>query len=323
MKRFQTTRAIALIIAAGLLSTVMLASAQTNYPTKPLTFVLSSGAGSSVDVMARTISKIAEKYLGEPIGVLNKPGGSGAVAMAYLLSNPANGYTIWAATKTFPVAMNTTLKQYSMNQFEPLVRVEIDPFTIAVQANSPYKTLSDLLKAAKAKPGSITVGGFGSSSPHHLATVRLMSLTNTKFTWVPFSAGSRAMAALLGGHVDAVLSNPSTLKQNVLAGKLRMLAVASDQRLKDFPDTPTFKELGVNLVDAQWRGIFLKAGTPSAVVAKLGAAFKKAIADPAFQTYLKKSNQEDGFMGPAAFTSFVGQQMNQIKTIVNQVGFGQ
>lgn len=294
-----------------------------NFPEKEITVVVNTKAGSSVDVMARTIAKVAEKYLGQPVVVLNKPGGDGAVAMSYVLGQPADGYHIWAGTKTLSAALNTNLKQFKVSDFQPLVRVQVDPFALGVRAEAPWQSLRDLIEDAKANPGKIQVGGFGSASAHSLAAYRLMYRSGAEFTWVPFDAGSEAMTAVLGGHVDVVHSNPSTLQQHVESGKLRILAVAADERLADFPDVPTYKEEGVDMVDSQWRGLFLKAGTPEPIVEKLHEAFKQAIKDPEFQEYLKNTKQIDGYLGPDDFTAFVEEDVEAAKEIIERVGLGQ
>ncbi len=304
---------IALLAVVGSLVTGA-ASAQ-NFPNKPITMILSSGSGSSVDIMARTLAKVAEKELGQPVVVSNKPGGDGATAMAELLSNRADGYTLWAATKTFPVALNTNLKQFKAADFQPLVMVQVDPFALVVQSNAKWKNLNEFLADAKAK--RMNVGGFGTSSPHGLFNYFLAKNSGAKLNWIPHDAGSKALTALMGGHLDAVVSNPSSMMSQVKAGTLRILAVATPERLKDLPNVPTFKEQGYDMVDSQWRGFFVKAGTPAPVVAKLDAALKRAIESKEFQDYLVKTVQYSGYMGPKEFSAYVKKEIDQIAPIAD------
>lgn len=322
MKNLTTKMTWVLVSLALFVSSGVIAQ-QNDFPNRSVTLILSSGPGSSVDVMARTLARLAEPHIGQSITVLNQPGGNGAVAMANLLNRPADGYHLWAVTKTYPVALATTLQQFSPDDFQPLVRVQVDPFALAVQVNSPWETLEDFLEAARGAPGELTVGGFGSASPHALFTYRLMDRTSTEVIWIPFDAGSDATTALLGGHVDAVLSNPSTLQQHVSAGSLRMLAVASEERIADFADTPTFTEQDIDLIDSQWRGLFVRSGTPDEIVARLDDAFQRAIADPEFQEYLNNTHQLDGYQGPEEFSSFVEQELEDVRAIVERVGFGE
>ena len=194
-----------------------------------------------------------------------------------------------------------------MEDFQPLVRVQVDPFALAVRGDSEFETLQDFLDASQDR--TLNVGGFGSASPHGMFNFRLADETGADLTWIPFQAGSDAITAVLGGHVDAVISNPSSMMSQVEAGSMRILAVATEERGEDLPDTPTFIESGVNLVDSQWRGLFVKAGTPPEVLATLDEALMAAIKSPEFQEYLDRTIQADGYMGPEEFTAFVEQEM--------------
>lgn len=313
-----TTQAGAMLRAATILGAALVSSSSfaQGFPSKPINLVLSSGPGSSVDVMARTLAAVTEKELGQKVIVINKPGGDGAAAMADLLGKRADGHTVWAVTKTFPVALRTTLTQFKATSFQPLVRVQVDPFALAVRADSPYRSLEEFLSAARTAPKR--VGGFGSASPHGLFNFRLAEASKTKLTWLPYGAGSEAITALLGGHVDAVVSNPSSMMQQVRGGTMHILAVATETRGADMPDTPTFKESGYDLVDTQWRGLFVKAGTPKAILDRLDAAFRKAIKDPVFQDYLKKTVQEDGYLGPDAFAAFVEKEIVDAESVADR-----
>lgn len=287
------------------------AAAAQEFPGQSFTMILSSGSGSSVDVMGRTLASVVEDELGQTVVVENRPGGDGAIAMTDLLGAEADGYTWWAATKTFPVAMSTTLSQFNMDDFQPLVRVQVDPFALAVRGDSEFETLQDLIDAGKER--QISVGGFGSASPHGLFNFRLADATGANLTWIPFGAGSQAVTALLGGHVDAVVSNPSSMISQVEAGALRILAVATEERAEDLPDTPTFIESGVDLVDAQWRGLFTRAGTPDDVMEALDTALEAAIRSDEFQDYLERTLQKDGYMGPAEFAEFIAREMEGVE----------
>lgn len=294
-----------------------------DFPNKPLTIVVNTNPGSSVDVMARTVAKIAEKYLGQPVVVDNRPGGDGAVAMGYVLSQPADGYTLWAGTKTLVSALNTTLKHYSVDDFQPVIRIQDDPFALGVRKDSPFKDLKDLIAFAKENPGKIKIGGFGAASAHTIAAYDLMYRAGIEMTWVPFDSGGDGITAVLGGHIDVSHSNPSSFRQFVESGDLRMLAVAANERLPDFPDVPTYKEQGVDMVDSQWRGLFVKGGTPEAIVNKLHDALKQTIEDPEFREYMKTSNQFDGYMNPQDFKAAIVAEYEAAKRVVEQVGLAQ
>jgi putative tricarboxylic transport membrane protein len=295
-------------------------SNDSKFPSDTITIVVNTNPGSSVDVMARTVAKVGEKYTDQPIVVENRPGGDGAIAMSHVLNQDANGYTVWAGTKTLVGALNTTLDHFSVDDFQPVIRIQEDPFALGVPADSQFNTLEDVIQYAKEKPGELDIGGFGSTSAHTLAAYRLMYLSDIEMTWVPFDAGSDGITNVLGGHIDISHSNPSSFKQFVESGDLKMLAVASEERLEDYPDVPTYKEQGVDMVDSQWRGLFVKGGTPDDKVQKLHDLFKQIIEDEEFVEYMESSNQNNGYLSPKEFKESIVKEYEEAKEIVERVG---
>jgi tripartite-type tricarboxylate transporter receptor subunit TctC len=289
-----------------------LVQAQDKYPTKPITIISHTAAGSPTDLMARQLGKAAEPFLGQPVVVENKPGGSGAMQVAALLSSPADGYTLAAVTPTQIGAWESTLKgKFNIDQFSWVSRVEIDPYILVVQTSSPWKTLKEFVEFAKQNPNKLRIGGYGAvGSGHNVAFNILAKSAGFKAVWMPYEGTNAAVTALLGGHIDAANSNPGQVTQQVEAGKLRILGVMAEKRLKDLPDVPTYAEAGYS-VDSGWsqfRGIFGRKGIPEPIQAKLSEVFMKAIKSPSFQDYLKKTNQEDGSMDLPTFTKFIGEQ---------------
>jgi len=232
--------------------------------------------------------------------------------VASLLSSPADGYTLAAVTPTQIGAWESTLKgKFNIDQFAWISRVEIDPYILVVQAESQWKTLKDFVDYAKKNPNKLRVGGYGSvGSGHNVAFNILAKAGGFQAVWMPYEGTNAAVTALLGGHIDAANSNPGQVAQQVEAGKLRILGIMAEKRLKDLADVPTYAEAGYP-VDAGWsqfRGIFGRKGIPQPIQVQLSEVFLKAIKSPSFQDYLKKTNQEDGSMDLAAFTEFVQGQ---------------
>jgi tripartite-type tricarboxylate transporter receptor subunit TctC len=288
------------------------AQAQDKYPTKPITIISHTAAGSPTDLMARQLGKAAEPFLGQPVVIENKPGGSGAMQVASLLSSPADGYTLAAATPTQIGAWESTLKgKFNTDQFAWITRVEIDPYILVVQAESQWKTLKEFVEYAKKNPNKLHVGGYGSvGSGHNVAFNILAKAAGFQAVWMPYEGTNAAVTALLGGHIDAANSNPGQVTQQVEAGKLRILGIMAEKRLKDLPTVPTYAEAGFP-VDAGWsqfRGIFGRKGIPQPIQNQLSEVFIKAIQSPSFQDYLKKTHQEDGSMDLPAFTEFIKSQ---------------
>ncbi|MDN5345346.1 MAG: hypothetical protein PWQ18_1460 [Clostridia bacterium] len=282
----------------------------TKFPTKPITILCQSAAGSPVDIMARQLAKYAEKYLGQPLVVEQKTGGGTANQQVALKEAPADGYTLATITPSHVGDWNNTLKgKFGIDDFVYITRVQIDPYVVVVNANSKFKTLKELVDWAKQNPGKLKAGGFGpKGSGHYVAFDMLAQAGGFTYTWVPYDGGSAAVTALLGGtNIDVCNTNPGNVIEHVKAGKLRVLGVLSDKRVPALPDVPTYSEAGFNVDTswAQWRGIYAKAGTPKEVVDKLNEAFLKAIKEPEFQKYLQDTDQLDGSMGPEEFTKLV------------------
>lgn len=288
------------------------AQAQGKFPTKPITIICHTAAGSPTDLMARQLGKAAESILGQPIVIDNKPGGGGAMQVAALLAAPADGYTLAAVTPTQIGSWESTLKgKFNIDQFAWIARVEIDPYILVVQADSPWKTLGEFVEYAKQNPNKLRVGGYGSvGSGHNVAFNILAKSAGIQAVWMPYEGTNAAVTALLGGHIDAANSNPGQVSQHVEAGKLRILGVMADERLKSLPEVPTYAEAGY-AVDSGWsqfRGIFGRKGIPEPIQNQLSEAFIKAIKSDSFQDYLKKTHQEDGSMDLEKFTAFIKKQ---------------
>jgi tripartite-type tricarboxylate transporter receptor subunit TctC len=281
------------------------AAEATKFPIKPIQILNSSPAGSPADVMARQIAQNAKKHLSQPMVVVNKTGGSGGVMFAAMLADPADGYTISTITSALITALHGDLKKdFSIDNFEFLVHVQREPFCIAVKSESPFKTLKDMIDYAKKNP-KLKMGGQATYSALHLLALALADESGMPMSYVTYGGGSEIITNLLGGHVPAAVSSPTTMNQYVASGKVRALAVSSEKRLPQWKDVPTFKELGYNIVITQYRGFAAKKGLPPDVRTILVDTIKKSMAEPGFKEYLEKNSQVAEFMGPEEFTAVV------------------
>jgi tripartite-type tricarboxylate transporter receptor subunit TctC len=318
MHRLIRAAAVAALAAAVLPFAPRGAAAQGSaFPARPILLVSQATAGSSMDLMCREVAKLAPKYLHQTVVVEDKVGGDGAVAMQYVLSEPADGYTLAAITRSFATTLNTDLQgKFKPDDFTFISSLISDSYVLAVSADSPYKTLRDLLAAGASAP--ITVGGFGSQSAEAIFAKRLAYETKAKLVWVPFSGGSAGTAAVLGGHIVATISHPGDAREFVAAGKLRVLGVSSDSALPLFPGAVTFRSLGYpDLTVLHYRGIVGRAGLPPAVTAKLADFFKAVVHDPEFVDYMKQVGVVAYYNDPTAFgnivrndVDIVGRQLN-------------
>lgn len=260
------------------------------FPTKSIELVITWTPGGPSDIAARMIAKFAEKNLGQPLAPVNMVGGNCAVGWSYLNNAKQDGYTIGQIT--FDILTNQAMgSDIKYDTFDYLLQFTRQPLGLCVHKDSPYKTLQDLINAAKAKPGEIMVATTGLGAWHHQAGYMLEKKYGVRFNIVPFKGSAEIMAAQLGRHVDADINTVTTFAQHAKAGSVRMLLCFSDERLPDYPDVPAVVELGISQAGIEsWRAIAVPKGVPAPVRAKLEAAFIKAYNDPEFQQLAKKSN---------------------------------
>lgn len=285
----------------------------TNYPTKPITVINSSTAGSASDVMAREVARYAEPVLKQPLVVVNKTGGSGGPMFAGLLTEPADGYTIGVANAGQLATLQAELKgQFKFEDFEFLANVQMEPYAIAVKSDSPFKTLKDMIDYAKANPGKLKLGGQGTGTLQQILVKQLEAMAQITATYIPYGGGSEAVTAALGGTVQAISTAPATVNAYVEAGQMRILAVAAAERTPMLKDFATFKEQGFDIQLTQWRGFFAKKGMPADVKAKLVDAIKKATQDKGFKDYMAKNNMEDAFIAADEFQALAKKDYEAI-----------
>ncbi len=284
---------------------------QAEYPEKPITLICWSSAGSGHDLMARMIAKIGEEYLGQPIVIVNKEGGSGKVAMSYVLSQRSDGYTLMTNTRSMTELFPDPNGRLSIDDFKYISRVVRDPFVMLVREDSPYQTLEDLVTAAKANANQITIGGFSIKSVDESLVKDFEAAAGIQLNYIPYRGGSEPVVAVLGGHIDVAVANPSEMIANYEAGKLRVLALATEERFSPFDEAPTFTEKGYNVVTEHWRGVMASNQVPDDVVTKVDAMLSKVVEHPEFKQFMTNANMYNGYMSGQSFAELVKQQTNQ------------
>lgn len=260
------------------------ARAQT-YPNRPVDFIVNWGAGGGGDQFARTIAPLVGKELGVPLPVSNVPGASGNTGLAKLNSLTADGYTVCLLTAvTFSTFVNGQ-SPFTVDDFDWLVRAQYTPSMLFVAKDSPFKTIDDLVAAAKANPGKITVGTDGFGTPGDL-TLKALAKKGIVLKNIPFDDASERNLAPVAGHVDVLYEEPGDVKVFLGSGRIRPLVLFNDARLAEFPNVPTAREIKlVDIVVPNWRALVMRKGTPKEELVTLAAAFKKAMATPAWQNY--------------------------------------
>ena len=275
-------RTIVVLLAATFAALSAVAAAQSTYPDKPVRYILPFAPGGESDIGARLQGVVFRKKFGQDLIVESKPGAGGALAWSQINNFPGDGYTLMSTNLPHIVLqpLEGTV-QYKTEDIANVYFYHYTPDAIVVRSESPFKTYQDLIAAAKAKADTISVAGSGTNSANHMATERLNAAAGIKTIYVPFKGTGDLVASLLGGHVDLAMSYVTlAISQK---GKTRMLAVATEKRHPQFPDVPTFKELGIDWVDGAYRGIALpKSATPE-MRKKVSDMFGEINRDPEFR----------------------------------------
>lgn len=287
---------------------------------KTIDLVVAFSSGGAVDTAARLIQPILEKELGTNVEVINKPGAGGQIGYTQLTSAAPDGYTIGAtgspSVVVSPLDPSRGAK-YTRDSFQPLGRQVIDPAVIAVQPDSPYQTLKELLDAAKASPKSMTASTTGLQTGEHFAMAQIQEVTGAEFAPVHFSEGaSQATTAFLGKHVDILVANVSDVTDLTKQGKARVLGVMTSERSPSLPDVPTFKESGYEVEAGTARGYSAPAGLPDEVAKKLEAAIKTAIEDPAVKQKMNDLGLQTSYLSGEDYKQFWAGQEEDFKKVL-------
>jgi putative tricarboxylic transport membrane protein len=258
---------------------IMLAGAAVEaaerYPSRTVKLLCLTSPGSPLDVMMRQLGKQLADIFGQTVVVENRAGGSGAAAMATLMNQPADGYSILSTTSSMSFTMATGRIPFGPDNFIVLPAIQAEPSAVAVRSDSRFKTLAQFVGYLRDHPGQLTVGGFSSAGFHQFVFYRLQQVAGFKSDWIPFKGGQEAGLALLGGHIDVAVITPSSALAQIQNGDIRLLGISSAARDAYFTDVPTFKEQGFDVVETIWRGVMVKAGTPQSVIDVLTAAIER------------------------------------------------
>ena len=299
---------ILLLAVAAIACVATVSPARADYPEKPVTLVCWSSAGSGHDLMARMIAKVGEKYLGQPIVVVNKQGGSGRVAMSYVLNQRPDGHVLLTNTRSMTLRFREPNARVTVEDFTYISRVVSAPFVIVVNKDSPFQTIDDLFTHARANPGKVNIGGYSIKSVDESLAGEIEAAVGIDLNYVPYRGGKEPVVAVLGGHIDVAIANPSEMITNYEAGNLRALALATEDRFSPFDDVPTLTELGYPVAPDYWRGVMASKDVPNEVVDKWDDVLRQVVADPEFIEFLDNANMYNGYLPSDAFTKLVRDQ---------------
>ena len=290
------------------------------YPTKPINLVIQYPPGGSTDLTARALANGAKKFLGQPVICENKAGGGGTVGVALVAAKPADGYTIGIITSSPAMAFHMgKLNFHPINDLTPVLRWANYLFGVTVRSDSQFKTIQELLQYAKQNPEKLSYGSPGVGTPPHLAMEELSMAAGLKFTHIPAKGIAENNTALLGGHIDLV-SDSSGWAPLVDAGKFRLLATWGEKRCARYPQVPTFKEAGYDVVARSHLGVIGPKGMPKPIVARLAEAFRKSMDEPEFHEIMKKLDMDFYYLGTDDYAKYMRSDFENIGKLVQKLG---
>jgi tripartite-type tricarboxylate transporter receptor subunit TctC len=307
-----TRRALLACAAMGLMSTQSPVWAQAGkFPDRPVKLIVTYPPGGSSDLMARVMGQKMSEIWGQPVIIESKPGAAGSIGMEFAARQPNDGYT-FVIGNLGPAGVNPLLQKLPYSMEKDFVAVSLSATganILVVPANSPYKSVKDIIADAKANPGKISFGTSGPGSMSHLAAELLMRQTGIKMVAIPYKGGGQAVTDVLAGQLPMIISDALPVSQHIASGKLRALAITSEKRSPLFPEIPTFAEAGVDgMVALNWWGVFLPAGTPQAVVDHFNATLNKAMVNADLKDRFNKLGVEPHASTPAEFRAFLNNE---------------
>ena len=307
------------VLGAVLLLLANAAAAQA-FPARPVTLLVTFPAGGPTDIAGRALAEATSKYLGQPVVVENRPGATGTLGAAALVNAKPDGYTV----SMIPISV-LRLPHIENVSYDPMkdiryvMGVSGYVFAFIVRADAPWKSMADLVAAAKANPEKISYGSHGIGGSVHLATEELSGAQGVKLNHIPYKGSADMLASMLGGHLDVAVDSTGAVP-HVAAGKARVLAVLTEKRTPVWPDVPTLTELGYGIVSTSPYGIGVPAATPLTVVKALHDAFKKGLEDPIHTQTLAKFNQPVWYLSTEDYTKWARDQYEKERKIVNSLG---
>jgi tripartite-type tricarboxylate transporter receptor subunit TctC len=300
--------------------------AQTAWPTQNLKMVVPFPPGGQGDLAARPIARAFERILGKPVVVDNRGGAGGALGNAAVARGSFDGHTLLMTLSSLAVLPEADRimgrqAQYETSELIPIARVLADPTLLAVSADTPWKTVADMVSDARKRPGEIAYGSSGPYGTLHVSMEMFTGSAGIKLNHVPYRGAGPALNDLLSGQIKALASAPGVLKPQADAGKIRVLANFGAERVPSFPDVPTFRELGFADVEFYiWGGLFVPRATPPEIVTRLRDAMREAMADPETRRTFDAAGSPPAYLDQPEFTAFMDRDSQRLIAAVRKIG---
>jgi tripartite-type tricarboxylate transporter receptor subunit TctC len=286
---------------------------------KPVEMTVMFGAGSAADVTARYLADGMARLLNVPVPVVNRTGGGGAIGYSYVKQQKPDGHSIIWNSNSISTTYHSGTLPFDYKAFDAVARVSVETPAIAVRADSPWKTLAELIEHAKANPGKVRIGNSGTGSHTHFSSSALFAVGGAKVIDVPFGEG-QAMVNLLGSRIEGVVQLPAALVSHVKSGDLRVLAVLGSKRDAVFPEVPTASELGYEVALDMWRGIAVPKGAPKPVIAKLEDSIKRTVEAQPFKDAGKAIGFTPAFLPSAEFAKLIANDDSRLAQVMADLG---
>ena len=313
-----TLRGLAAFAAAAALSLGLAASAaaQSDFPNHTVELLVPYQPGGGTDGLARTFADASRKHMSQSMVIINRPGAGGAIGWTEVINAKPDGYKLAVLTVELLTLPHLGLAKVNYDDFQPIAQLNADPAAITVKADAPWNTVEEFLAAARKDPEGVRVGNSGNGSIWHLAAAALEDKTGAKFNHIPFQGAAPAVLALLGGHIEAVAVSPAEVTTHVQSGKLKLLMVMADQRVKGFEKVPTAKERGIDLSIGTWRGLGAPKNTPPEVMARLREITAKTAAEPMMREAMDKQNLGYVYTDGAVFKETLARDNAYYKSLI-------
>jgi len=290
------------------------------FPKKQITVVVGFGAGGASDTITRVVAKAVEEKLKVPVIVTNKAGATGSVGLEYVKNAKADGYTIAYISVEGTMVKALGYSTISPEDFDFIGRAMVLPAAVTVNKKAPWNTIEEFIEYAKENPSKIKTGNSGTGSIWHVAAASIEDKTGVKLNHIPFEGAAPAVAALMGGHLDAVTVSPSEVLSGVEAGELKTLAICGNERSPLFPDVPTLKEKGIDVEIQAWGGFAVTKGTPEDVKMIIEQAFKEAIESDAVKKICEDRGMTHAYMNGNDLSQFANDQYKYFSDLIPKLG---
>ncbi len=295
-----------------------------DYPGRPITFIVPWGAGGGTDAVGRVMASLLERELGRPVNVVNRAGGNGVVGHTAIAMARPDGYTIGILTVEIAMMHHQKLTTLTPTSFTPLGLINLDPTAIQVRADSPHRTLGDLLNAIRAQPGKLKASGTGQGGIWHVSLSGLLREQGVKpdaVVWVPSASNAAGLLDLVAGGVDLVPGSHPEGRSLIDAGKVRSLAILDAQPSTLYPNVPTGAQaIGAKWSMGAWRGIGAPKNLPNAIETRLRAAVEKAYQSKEYADFMAQRGFGRRWAGPEEFAAFMAKEDEQMGAVLKSVG---